>query len=183
MAAPLYTFAHVLHCATNYIKPICYAKIMEKDSDDLDSIDSQSRWSDLKKDIKEMRKAIDEMKNFAIDEVSRFDSPESGLVKWIDRLQPHRRAEFQSEVKYWDDENMRYFLGEIVDHVNDESDMLEFIKTETDGLCFFDHHKIHERVYLDNYKLPNQLVERAAHVLNRRIILNLGEQVNELVTA
>ena len=174
------------HCATNYIKPACYDKIMEKDSDDFDSIDSKFRWSDLKDlkdDIKEMRRSIDEMKHFAIDEESRFDSPESGLIKWIDRLQPHKRAEFQSEVKYWDDENMRYFLGEIVDLVNEETGMLEFIRTETDGLCFFDHQKIHERVYLDNCKLPNQLVEQTAHMLNRRIILNLGEQMNELVTA
>ena len=60
---------------------------------------------------------------------------------------------------------------------------LEFIMNQTEGLCLFEPQRIPENVQWEGEDVPELMAIRTAHRLNKRIILSLWEELDELVTA
>ncbi len=147
-----------------------------------------TRNSDLNKlrnDIEQLHCSIDEIKQATFAGEYRFDSHAINLAEWIEEtLGSKDLAIIQVTVPRWNNEALVHFFGEQeTEFMKEESPrMLDFITTETEGLCFFDYEKFPGHINWHEDDVPEPMAIRAAHWLNRNLVLDLWEDVDELVT-
>ena len=141
---------------------------------------------EIRDELEGMRRALDEIKQATSAGEYKFDSHILNCVDWIDRnLRPQDRARMLVLIEEWDEETLIHFLGEEeLEFMEDECPLaLEFIMNQTEGLCLFEPQRIPENIQWEGEDVPELMAVRTAHWLNKRIILSLWEELDELVTA
>jgi hypothetical protein len=148
-----------------------------------------TRNSDLEKirdGIEQVNSSLDEIKQATFAGEYRFDRHAINLAEWIEEILGSKDlARIQVTVPRWNHEALVHFFGEReVEWMKEENSlMLEFITTETEGLCFFDYGKFPDYINWEDDDVPELMAKRTAHWLNRSLVLNLGEGLDELVKA
>jgi len=136
----------------------------------------------LKEDIDQIMESIDEIKQATFAGEYKFDNHVIAFVDWIDNgLQTNERRILQTSVNNWNKENLMYFFG--MDKNKSVIRLIPETNSGTEGIYFFDPKIISDAILWEQEDVPMGLAIKAAHYLNKRIIRDIMEKIDEIVTS
>ena len=147
-----------------------------------------TRNSDLKKiwdEFERLHHSLDEIKQATFAGEYHFEQYATTLADWIEEtLGTRELAAIQVLVPRWGPEALAHFFSERDEEwlSKDDFRMLDFIVTETEGLCFLDYERFPGVIDWDDDGVPESMAKRAAHRLNRNLVHKLWEVRNGLIT-
>ena len=134
----------------------------------------------LKEDIDQIMESIDEIKQATFAGEYKFDDHVTAFVNWIDNcLQTSERKSLQTSNNNWNKENLMYFFG--MDKNKSIIRLIPETNSGTDSILFFDPKIMADNIQWEQEDVPMGLAIKAAHYLNKRIIRDIMEKIDEIV--
>ena len=136
----------------------------------------------LKKDIEQIMESIDEIKQATFAGEYKFDNHVTAFVNWIDNcLQASEIKTLQTSNNNWNKKNLMYFFG--MDKNKSIIRSISEANSEDVSILFFDPKIMAENILWEQEDVPMGLATKAAHYLNKRIIRDIMEKIDEIVTS
>ncbi len=135
----------------------------------------------LKEDIDRIQESIDEIKQATFAGEYKYDNHVIAFVDWIDNgLQTNERRILQTSNNNWNKENLMYFFGK--DENKSVVSLIPETNSGTESIYFFDPKIMSDTIQWEQKDVPMGLAIKAAHYLNKRIIRDIMEKIDEIVT-